>query len=61
MEGNKRKYKLNLEEKAIDLVPNLREISKEWENQPELNNLNSKFFSDFKQLLNYSNKLLEGE
>ena len=61
LEDNKRKYKIILNQKAIDLVPDLREISKDWENQTGLNNLNSEFVSDFKQLLDNSNKLLEGE
>ncbi len=60
MPDNQRMYKLTLEDKAIDLVPKLKEISKDWENQAGLNDLNPEFLNDFKKLVESSNKLLEG-
>lgn len=60
MPDNQRMYKLTLEDKAIDLVPKLKEISKDWENQAGLNELNPEFLNDFKKLVESSNKLLEG-
>ena len=61
LENNQRTYELILEDKAIDLVPELKNISKEWENQTGLNSLSPDFLNDFKILLDNSNKLIEGE
>ena len=61
LEDNKRKYQIILEDKSIKLIPDLRAISKDWENQAGLTNLNPEFVDDFKKILDNSSKLLEGE
>ena len=61
LEDNKRKYQIILEDKSIKLIPDLRAISKDWENQAGLTNLNPEFVNDFKKILDNSSKLLEGE
>lgn len=61
MEENQRMYKLSLQDKALDLIPKLMEISRDWENKSGLDNLNSDFLDDFKKLVESSNKLQESE
>ena len=58
MENNQRMYKLSLQDKAINLVPKLQEISKNWENQTGLHDFNPEFLNDFEKLLKNSNKLV---
>lgn len=61
LENNKRKYKLILEDKSINLIPELKNISKDWEQKTGLKDLNPDFLKDFEKLLKQSTKLLEGE
>ena len=57
MDNNQRMYKLSLQKKAFDLVPKLLEISRDWENNSGLKDLNPEFISDFKKLVDKSNEI----
>ena len=57
MDNNQRMYKLSLQKKALDLVPKLLEISRDWENNSGLNDLNPEFISEFKKLVDKSNEI----
>ena len=60
-ENNKRKYKLILEEKSLEILPELKAISKKWELETWLENFGPDFFNDFKQLLESSEDILKKE
>ncbi len=58
---NRRKYMLNTTEKGNDLVPEFRKISKEWEKEVGITDLDEEFKERVREIAIKGMKLVEGE
>ncbi|MDO5848610.1 MAG: MarR family winged helix-turn-helix transcriptional regulator [Methanobrevibacter sp.] len=58
---DKRQYKMQLTEKALNLIPEFKKINSAWEEKMGLNEINDEFFDTFKKLTRKSIELNEDD
>lgn len=59
MDDNKRKYQISLTKKSLEIVEDMKEISKEWEEKVGLKDFKPEFLEDLKVLLKHSYEIME--